>query len=314
MSHYNQFSAKSFFAGMWGIALLRGAVPTIASIVFVIYVSYLGWMSLAPQKPIPDPERQRLANVAVTKIVNQLQTGRNNIRHTILLHFENDPSDYFTNRLRSQLDATGILNLEDRSFLEKLRNKLNLRNVGCASLAEALKSTKNSDVQGVLWGTLSHFETSESGTVVKGYWQLAEIKTGKIVCAAEINEDTSSSAKAELAKELNALKESIHRNTSFISQTAQMIPWYIRFLGFVLLVLLLPVITIVFIRTMVSKRSNKINAFMLSIYTVIDAIFAFFMVGGGFYSGSAVILFLVASGLALTYNYILMNFALKLES
>ena len=314
MSHYNQFSTKGFFSGAWGIALLRGIVPTLASIVFVIYVSYLGWMSLAPQKPIPDPERQRLANVAVTKIINQLKNGRANIRCTILLHFENDPSDYFTNQLRSQLDATGILNLEDRSFWEKLRNKLNLRNAGCASLAEALNSTKNSDAQGVLWGTLSHFETSESGTVVKGKWQLVEIKTGRIVCVEDINEDTSSPAKAELAKDINALKESIHRNTSFISQTAEMIPWYIRFLGFVLLVLLLPIITIVFIRTMVAKRSNKINAFVLSIYTIIDAIFAFFMVGGRFYSGTTVVLFLIASGLAFTYNYILMNFALKLES
>lgn len=314
MSHYNQFNTKSFFAGVCGITLLRGVVPTLAGIVFVIYVSYLGWMSLAPQKPLPDPERKRLANVAVTKIISQLKNGRKNIRHTILLHFENDPSDYFTNQLRSQLDATGILNLEDRSFLEKLRNKLHLRNVGCTSLAEALNSTKNSDAQGVLWGTLSHFETSESGTVVKGKWQLVEIKTGEIVCAADIDEDTSSPAKIELAKNINALKESIYNNTSFISQTSEMIPWYIRFLGFVLLVLLLPIMTIVFIRTMVAKRSNKINAFILSIYTIIDAIFAFFMVGGRFYSGTSVILFLVATGLAFTYNCILMNFALKLES
>lgn len=293
---------------------LRRVVSLVASLFFIVYVSYLVWMSFSTPKTLPDPERQRVADIAVGKIVEQLKNGRGDTRSTILLHFENDPSDYFTDQLRSQLDATGVLILEERSLGEKFRNKLNLRNPGCKSLADALHETRNSDAQGVLWGTLTHFETSAAGTVVKGSWQLVDIKTGKIICSAEINEDTTVPAKEEIYKEINNLEEDIHRNISFFAEFASMVPWYIRFLIFVLFVLLLPIITIVFIRKMVSKRSNKINAFMLSGYTLFSAILAFFMVGGRFGSGVAVILFLIATGAAFVYNYVLMNFALKLES
>ena len=95
---------------------------------------------------------------------------------------------------------------------------------------------------------------------------------------------------------------------------ASVVPWYMRLLGFVLLVLLLPIVTISFIRTMVAKRSNKVNAFVLSVYTVIDMILAFFMVGGTFCSCAAVAVFLGASMLAFLYNVSLMSFALRLET
>jgi len=79
-------------------------------------------------------------------------------------------------------------------------------------------------------------------------------------------------------------------------------------------VLLLPVLTISFIRTMVAKRSNQVNAFMLGIYTLVDALLAFLMVGASFTSAWPVVGFIVASLAALAYNYALMGFALKLES
>ncbi len=43
--------------------------------------------------------------------------------------------------------------------------------------------------------------------------------------------------------------------------------------------LLLPVFTIAFIRTMVRKDSNKTNAFVLGIYTVADALLAWLLIG-----------------------------------
>ena len=293
-------------------SIFRGAISTIASISFVIYVGYLGWMSLSPQKPVPDPERRQLADAAILKIADQLKNGRGEIRSAVLVHFANDPSDYFSDALRLNLDRSGLLNLDDRTLAEKVRNKLRLRNTGCATLTEALEAARGSDAQGVLWGTLDRFESSTAGAVVKGSWQLADAKTGQVVCSGEILEDNTSLVTEKIARSVQQLKEKMQRGTS-IGRSAGLIPWYIRFLGFVLLVLLLPVVTISFIRTMVAKRSNKINAFMLGIYTVVDAIFAFFMIGA-FDSAWSVFFFLLAAGLALVYNYCLMCYALKLES
>ena len=52
---------------------------------------------------------------------------------------------------------------------------------------------------------------------------------------------------------------------------------------------------------------------MLTIYTVTDAIFAFFMVGGSFADFLGVLLFLVALAIAFFYNVQIMSFALRLE-
>jgi len=77
--------------------------------------------------------------------------------------------------------------------------------------------------------------------------------------------------------------------------------------------LLLPVFSISFIRYMVAKKSNRINAFTLGIYTVVDLIFAYFMIGGRFGSFVSVLIFVLAGLCAFAYNVRLMTFAVKLE-
>ena len=84
-------------------------------------------------------------------------------------------------------------------------------------------------------------------------------------------------------------------------------------LGLALAVLLLPVMTISFIRTMVAKRSNRVNAFTLGVYTAIDMILAYFMVGASLETAVSAVLFTGASLLSLIYNMTVMNYAVKLE-
>lgn len=84
-------------------------------------------------------------------------------------------------------------------------------------------------------------------------------------------------------------------------------------LGLALVVLLLPVLTITFIRTMVAKRSNGVNAFTLGIYTAIDMILAYFMVGMSLATTKSVVLFVGASIFSLVYNVAVMNYAVRLE-
>lgn len=86
-----------------------------------------------------------------------------------------------------------------------------------------------------------------------------------------------------------------------------------RVLVFALIVLLLPILTISFIRLMVSRHSNRVNAFTLGTYTAIDLIFDYFLVGAPLVTTGSVVAFLAAAVFALFYNVTLMNYALRLE-
>jgi len=84
-------------------------------------------------------------------------------------------------------------------------------------------------------------------------------------------------------------------------------------LASLLAILLLPVVTISFIRTMVSKRSNGVNALTLAIYTAIDFILSFFMMGASLETTGKAVLFIGIGVFSLLYNFTIMNYALKLE-
>ena len=303
-----------FFMGLFSGIVNRRLVPGIATILFLGYLVSLGWMTLGPRKPAPDSARMRLAGNAIDKMADQLRESRGNLRQAILLHFANDPTDFFTTRLQEKLDSTGILMLEDRPLSEKIRLLMNLRMEGCNSREQAITKAKNSGVDAVLWGMLTHFESYSAGAIVKGSWELVDLKTGEVTARGEILEDGTSTERESLAKAMGKVSDTVHKNAELMGGTIGQVPWYVRFLGFVLLVLLLPILTIAFIRFMVAKRQNKVNGFMLGIYTVIDAILAFFMVGGVFDSCTTVCVFLTATLLACYYNYLFMCYALKLES
>lgn len=298
----------------FGFSLLKSFIPITGSVFFIIYIGYLTWISLGPEKPVPDQRRQSAALHVTKKITEELKTKRGGIRTTVLLHFANDPSDFFTDSLRNHLDSSGVLNLEDRTLGEKIRNKLNLRNYGCPSTKEAFASVSDKNVQGILWGTLEQYESTDSGVILKGTWQLLDSKAKTVVYEGSFNYDTTSEKSAAIAKTAAETKELLEKELSVISAAARSVPGSIRFFGFVLTVLLLPIVTISFIRTMVAKRSNKINAFLLVIYTVVGAILAFLMIGGMFSGWLSIIGFLLAVFAAFMYNYYLMCYALKLES
>ena len=282
-------------------------IPRAGMTLFVGYVCYLGWINLGPHKPVPDMARMKAADRAVEKIADDVYKGRGDVRSAALCHFANDTSDSVSKKLRERLEASNVLDLSDSGFSEKMRMVLNLREKGAASADEALAAVRNDEVDGVLWGSLDRFETVGGVATLTGTWQLVDRRTGKVVCGGQISEGAGA---LDVSAGLNALGKS----SEDVEIAASAVPWHLRLLGFVLIALLLPVVTISFIRTMVARRSNRINAYVLCIYTVVDMILAFFMVGGAFGSSAAVLVFLAASALAFLYNVSLMSFALRLES
>lgn len=282
-------------------------IPRIGMPLFIGYVCYMGWINLGPRKPVPDVARMKAADHAVEKIVDVIQQNRGAIRSAALCHFANDTSDYFSRKLRERIEMSNIIDLTDVDFGEKLRTILNLRNRGALTLQAALDAASGECVDGVLWGSLDRFESVRGEAMLTGEWQLVDKASGAMVCGGHIKETTGSSNLVYAASVSGRFSDEVEIAASTVS-------WHMRLLGFVLIVLLLPVVTISFIRTMVVKRSNRVNAFVLGVYTVIDMIFAFFLIGGTFGSFASVAVFLGASMLAFFYNVSLMSFALRLET
>ena len=318
---------------LFSFAILSKLLPTVGSLAFGLYIAYMGWISLGPEKPEPDKYRKELATAAVNKAVEEIRNSRGDVRTAVMVHFANDPSDFVSDTMRKRLNSSGVLSLEDISFSERLEKILNLRTAGAENEKEALAAAKHHKVQGVLWGKIDTFESSDRGAILTGEWTLTD-KEGNTVCSGKFDENSNPKAKPAVQEEntvanaggntaagteketvdLTPIKEELAEVAEPVRATASQVPWYIRFLGFVLLVLLLPVVTISFLRCMVAKKSNGINAFVLGLYTVIGAICAFFMIGGEFNSIWDTLLFLGATAISFFYNVAMMSFALKLES
>lgn len=300
----------STLGSLLSIALFKRNIQFLGSLCLFIYAFYLVWICLGPEKNFPNEERQQIANNAIQNMVEDIRNKRQHLRKVAVLHFSNDPTDYVTDTLRDTLNGTGILNLSDISISEKISKKLHLRCKEYFTTDEALDAISGLDVQGVLWGKVDLFETEENGAVIKGEWYLDEKGSGKRIASGVFYKNTAEEAKKAEELRQQELKE-LESKTENTEDGKH--PWYVRFLVFLLLTLLLPIFTIAFIRAMVAKRSNLINAFVLGTYTFIDGILAFFMIGGVFQSGTKLMWFCLATFTAFCYNVCLMNFALKLE-
>ena len=277
----------------------------VGTLLFLIVALGVGWYALGPEKPEADPARRSVADRAIASAVGDLRRNRGDIKRVAVMHFRNDNTDYMTLKLRESLSSSGIFDVENAGFGEKLRNLLSLRNPECFSVDQAVKLGKDAGMHAVIIGNVETFESLDGGAILKGTIRMVDVRTGNVISDIALRENTTETFASQLQKaaEIPQLRYEAERT-----------PWYLRFLIFVVIVLLLPVVTISFLRHMVAKRSNGRNAFVLAIYTVIDVIIAFFMVGATFGSGTGVVLFLAATAAAFLYNVCIMTFALKLES
>ncbi len=277
----------------WPLSLLSrlGAVALIG------YIAWLGWENLGPRKPEIGPVRQELADKVIPNIVEDIRTSRGNIRQAALIHFNNDPTDYFTNTLRSTIEQRGVLDLRDRTVMEKARNLLNLRHPAHDGPDGAIAQGRALDTQGVLSGTIEAFESYPGGSKIDVEVYLVDVASGRTVFTKRYSTEASPTASV----------------TAAMQEAAQSFPWFQRLFGWLIAVLLLPVFTIAFIRAMVRKGSNKSNAFVLAIYTMVDAMLAWLLVGAALNSWFPVVIFVAAVAVAFLYNIRIMTFALRLE-
>ncbi len=273
-----------------------GLLSKFGTFVMIAAIAWLGWQHLGPRKPDVGEVRKDLAHQAVSDMVEDLRQNRGELHDVVLLHFGNDPSDYFTDTLREQIELRGTLDLRDRRFIEKLRDKLNLRHPPAESASDAAERARKMNADGALFGTVRNFESYPGGVDIDVSYHLIAAD-GSMVYEGSYASDEIGIASGRVPGE---------RGTEAVA-------WVQRGLFWVMLVLLLPVFSISFIRSMVRRRSNSRNAFVLGIYTVTDAILAWFMIGTALTGPWSALIFVLAVILAMLYNIRIMSFAVQLE-
>jgi hypothetical protein len=242
--------------------------------------------------------RRQVADELIPQLLEDIRDGRGGVRSAVLIHLVNDPSNYVTDRLRAGLEVSGILQLNDLTVTEKLQRMLRLPVSSTADLPAALALARGRGAQAVLFGSVHTFESFASGARLELELSLAELGKGTVVFTRRFTRDTSTPAPA-----LAALQEEVSK----LAGPRGLVAW-------VAAMLLLPVFTVGFIRTMVRRESNRVNALTLGLYTLVDVLLAYLLVGMSLASLTAALPLLGLAALAFAYNVLIMSYAVRLES
>lgn len=284
----------------------------ISLIVFAAICLWFVGRALMTPLPETDDTRREVADRGISQVVANLRANAGDLHRVELLHFENDPSSYVSDTLRGKLQEQGGFTLKKPRLRDKVAKLFGIVNDGCKSREDAVKVADRKDVDAVVWGRVDRLENERDGATFTGDYELYDLKRNSVAYKGKIAA-TTVPGKALPGGDVIPRAANYLSEGGAVAEMASYTPWYIRFLWFAVVTLLLPVFTISFIRMMVAKKSNRVNAFTLGVYTVVDLIFAFFMIGGRFNGLFSVLFFLVAGLVAFAYNVAFMSFALRLE-
>lgn len=304
-------SAISINRATWQGSLVRLAswMLLVATIVFLcIYVA----REMTESNPEIDESRKEVARLGISQMIADIRNntdGDSGPKKIAVVHFSNDPSDFVTETVREAANKQGGFYVVKSSLADRFCKMVGWVNDGVSTREEAIHETQGDGLEGVLWGRVNRLENERDGATFTGDYELYDLRRGQPGYSGKIRQST-------VPGRFAASPDMVQAAGNYripLSTHASGVPWHIRFLLFVVAVLLLPVVTISFIRTMVAKKSNGVNAFVLGIYTTVDLILAFFMVGGNLSSFFSVAVFLLAGVLAFLYNVKIMTFAVRLE-
>ncbi|MBO7619853.1 MAG: hypothetical protein J6T06_05035, partial [Victivallales bacterium] len=232
----------------------------------------------------------------------------------ILLHFDNDPTNYVSDSLRNQLLSTGILDLEEVPLIDRIRAKLHLRIPTYATLQDAMDATAQAGTDLVIWGQLTAFETTnDDSAVINGQYHLIDAQTMQPLFTGTIS-TTQDAAAAEPPQDTQVATVATEQTTTpSVSAYEATVPLYARILAFLFIAILLPMITFPFFRGTAARRSNQANAVVLVLYAAIGGILAFLMIGGSFATPALTALFFIAFIANVIYDLAMLSYATRLE-
>lgn len=277
---------------LWNTASRAGTV------LLAFFLGSQAWEALGPNPPAVSPLRVDIAETVLPDIVKDLREARRDNGTVALLPLAGDTSGYITERLRAIIGPSGILDLREKTAMEKARGLLGLRETGVGDPANARNAGEALGVQGVLFGNVRAFESFGGDAALDLDVRLLDIASGALLLDRRYTKETTAG----------------FLNTAKIQEEMAQINAPKRFFVWLLAVLLLPVFTIGFIRAMVRKDTNQHNAMTLAIYSIADALLAWLLLGAAISTWVSVALFIVAVAAAVWYNLLIMRFALHLEN
>jgi len=283
-------------------------------VVFACLFCVTAWYWLTPSAMPLAASRKEVADAAVKRMMEDIRANRGSAKTAILLHFDNDPTNYVSDSLRNQILSTGILDLEEVPLIDRIRAKLHLRIPTHATLQDAMDATTQAGTDLVIWGQLTAFETTnDDSAVINGQFHLIDAQTMQSSFTGTIS-STQDAIVAESPQDTQVTPIVAEQTAApSVSAYEATVPLYARILAFLFIALLLPMITFPFFRSTAARRSNRANAVVLVLYAAIGGILAFLMIGGSFATPALTALFFIAFIANVIYDLAMLSYATRLE-
>lgn len=304
---------------MFLFKIIGNILTKVGTILLIAYIAYLCWQHLGPQKPKIRSDRKGVADKLIPQIAEDIRTSKEKIRGASVAHFDGDTTGYFTKALRSELDDKGVLDVTDRGLMEKVRDLLGMRATSYDEIEAAARYAADLDKEAVIFGKIHTFEVKPGGVELDVELTFAEAGTKRVLHQRRYTHDTSALPAMATGTTLPALAPPVDGQTGTAAATPQAagdeatFHWGRRIFAWILLVVLLPVFSMSFIRSMARKDSNRANALVLGVYTVADILLAMLLVGPALAGWVAIGLFVVAIVVSILYNVQIMTVAVRLE-
>jgi hypothetical protein len=280
---------------LW-ILLTMGALLVVSAV-----VAGKVWQRYGPKKPVLTEVQKDLVGRWIPQVLADLKEKRGTNTTAIILHLANDPSDYLTDTLRAEVQRTGYLTVNPKTWTtvlqtadEELQRAMNLQVTSPESLDKACARARGMGAPLVVFGKVHRLEGTSTEARLDVELCLAEI-AGKAVLHEKRYVVEWKPAVVEAA----VLRDALAR----LSPAERFLVWSVG-------ALLLPVVLLPVVRSVVRRKSNEANALLLGCLTAADAVGAYLLLGAGVGSALGVMLLLFLTALAFVYNMRIMVFAL----
>ena len=291
------FSSGQSPRGCMGIIFLL--LVRIASATLIFNTLWAGWSQFGPTKPVPSDARLDMAVKAAEVVRNDLREHRGDFHSMAFLSFKGDPTDTVANALRNSINQSGTFDLCNKGLLDKIRDRLGLREYASDDLNDALSLGKKKKTDLVLYGTVLQYEIiNRKGVLVLDY-NLVETKSGSVLYHGKYDSSASGDSLA------NVVTDTVQ---SLLGKTPNK-PGLNQLLGWILIVMLLPVFSFTFLMNVTAKRSNSANAMALGIYTLIDCLLAWILMKPQFDGIGSIAVFVLFCLGSFLYNVKMMSIA-----
>lgn len=280
---------------LW-ILLTMGALLVVSAV-----VAGKVWQRYGPKKPVLTEVQKDLVGRWIPQVLADLKEKRGTNTTAIILHLANDASDYLTDTLRAEVQRTGYLTVNPKTWTtvlqtadEELQRAMNLQVTSPDSLDKACARARGMGAPLVVFGKVHRLEGTSTEARLDVELCLAEI-AGKTVLHEKRYVVEWKPAVVEAA----VLRDALAR----LSPAERFLVWSVG-------ALLLPVVLLPVVRSVVRRKSNEANALLLGCLTAADAVGAYLLLGAGVGSALGVVLLLFLTALAFVYNMRIMVFAL----